>query len=93
MENIKWSVAPYLSDFVWVGGERHRISYKMPRMCPICLTSFIVHLLASKEDIAYIEDRNLWTTKEVREIGHSAWHLEDISLPLPLSRPRQNHRV
>ena len=29
---------------------------------------------SSKEDKAYIEDRDLWTMKEVRQIGHSAWH-------------------
>ena len=27
----------------------------------------------TKEDMAYIEDLDLWTMKEVRQIGHSAW--------------------
>ena len=28
------------------------------------------------EDIADIKDRDLWTTKEVRQIGHSVWHFK-----------------
>jgi len=28
----------------------------------------------TKEDIAYIEDRDFWTTMEVRKIGQNVWY-------------------
>ena len=38
----------------------------------------------SKEDKAYVEDHDLWTTKEVRQIGHSVWHFRrNFASPSP----------
>ena len=41
-------------------------------------------MICNKEDKAYIEDRDLWTGKEARQIGHSAWHFrQNFATPSP----------
>ena len=41
-------------------------------------------LVRIEEDIVYIEDRDLWTTKEVWPIGHGAWHFRrNFASPSP----------
>ena len=52
--------------------------------CVICRFAYY------PKDKAYIGDRNLWTTKEVWQIGHCAWHFRR-NFAFPLSYPASMH--